>query len=277
MSDFPDWQNPVGIADEIALTGVGLLRFEQAVASGSTGALAAGASSTVGPFAMNSTSYELVLTLTASALTAICNGQITLKWSDKPSSALLAQKTFSMVASTGGHKVTIEGPVRGGSLSITFTNSSTSLANVTFAYTVVASSRLAPNDLMRTLTGAGSGPPSAATWAGVSMDSGMLGNANPNVAGLGVAIRGLGAYNGPVQLAVVTASGLADCVAAVAILDTAIAVNYGKVFNETTNAKGNINTQFDMPMAECTISLTNNNAGAQVISFIMTTAEPNVN
>jgi hypothetical protein len=277
MSDFPDWQNPVGIADEIALTGVGLLRFEQAVGSGTTSALAAGASTTVGPFVLNSTSYELVLTLTASALTALCDGQITLKWSDKPSSALLAQKTFSMVASTGGHKCSVEGPIRGGSLSVTFTNSSTSLANVTFGYTVVASSRLAPNDLMRTLTGVGSGPPTVATWSGVNMDSGILGNANPSIGGGAVAIRGLGAYNGPVQLAVSTASGTNDCLVEVAALDTGIVVNYGRILSQLTDAKGKLNIQFNMPMAQCTIQLNNNNVGAQNIGFVVTTAEPNVN
>lgn len=277
MTDYPDWQNPIAIADEIALTGVGLLRNEQAVASGSVGPLGAGASSSIGPFPMNSTSYELVLTLTASALTAICNGEISIKWSNSGGGTQLAQKTFSAVASTGGHKLTITGPVRGSSLTITFRNSSISLANVTFGYTVVASSRLAANDLFRTITGVGTSPPTAETWSGLAMDAGVLGNAQPNVGAGATATRGLAAYNGPAQVAVVTNSGANDCEVIVGAIDTDLVVNTGVIFRDFTNNKGRLSIPFGMPMLQCIIQLTNFNAGAQVISFVLMTAEPNVN
>lgn len=279
-TDYPDWATSQDQASAISTTGVPLLRNELAVTSGTTAALAAGASANAsgGPFPLLAPSYDLTVTLTAAAVGVQLDGVVTLKWRDSTNTTLLAQKAFGIVASGGGHAVTITGPVRGAKLSITFTNSSISSQTITFSYTLVSSARVAANDLCRTITGIGANPPSEVTWAGASnMDSGILGNASPSIATGVAALRGLLMYNGPVSLNVVAGSGLADAEVALTILDTTLAVNVQDVFHAFTNANGYINANFIMPMCQCKITMINHNAATHNISFMLATQETNVN
>lgn len=266
------------IATQISLTGVGLLRNEVPITNGATTPVAIGANTTIGPFPMNSPSYELVLTLTATAAVAVANGEVSLKWSNSTGVAILAQKSFSVVASTGGHTITISGPVRGSSLSVTFAVGTTSATTITFSYRLVGSSRLAANDLCRTLTTVGAGPPTGVTWAGTNNgDAGVLGNATPSLATGASTNRGLLMYNGPVTLQANSTSAANDMEILLQAFDPNFTVNYGNVFDGFSDAHGEINTSFQMPMYQCLISLINHNAATKTLSFLITTAEPNVN
>lgn len=280
VTDFPDFGDHQDQANLIAATGVPLLRNEQAVTSGTVGPLAAGASGNAagGPFTLLAPSYDLTVTLTAAAGVANMNGVITLKWRDSTNTTLLAQKSFGVIASVGGHAVTVTGPVRGARLTITFTNSASSGANITFTYTLVQTARLAANDLCRTITAPGTTPPSLVTWSGANnADSGILGNAAPSIAAGSNAARGLNMYNGPVQLQANTASGTTDLTFTITVFDTSLAVNATNILQATSDSKGNVNLQFLLPMVQCFINLINHNAGAQNCTFLVTTAEPNVN
>jgi hypothetical protein len=266
------------IANEISTTGAPLLRNELAVAQATTAAIAPGGSTTVGPFTINTPSYEIRLALTAAAVVGFANGQIVLKWFNANGTQQLAQKTFAIVASTQGHVLSIAGPVRGAQLQVTLKNSASSGTNITFFYSVVASSRLAFNDLMRTMTSLGAGPPSNETWPGINMDVGLLGNQSQGGVGAGSsATFGLAAYNGPVQLQAQTGGANNTLEAQVVIIDTSLAVNVGVIFDGFTNANGVINQQFNMPMAQCFLNLINRDTVARTLQFCMSTAEPNVN
>lgn len=261
--------------------GVPLLRNEAAITSGSVGPLGVGASGNAsgGPFSILAPSYDLTVTVTAAALVSQMNGQITLQWKASDNT-VLAQKSFSVVASVGGHQVSITGPVRGVKLTMTFVNSSATspATNLTFTYKLVASARLAANDLCRTITGPGTSPESNVTWAGTQdMDFGILANANPVIASSSVALRGLNMYNGPVLIQALTPSGTNDLEVQIEALDNGILVNYPNPFDAFTDTHGVLNADFLMPQYQCSVNLVNHNAASKTCSILVSTQEPNVN
>lgn len=265
------------IAQDVYANRVPLSRNEAAITSGSTTALVANSSATIGPFTFDSPSYELKLTLQGNAAVAVCNGIITLKWSNSGGGSQFAQKTFTAVGSSGGHALTIIGPVRGSTLNITFQNYNGSGTPLTFNYNLIASSHLVNNDLIRTLAGMGTGPPTSQNWPGINMDLGVLMNATPSLATGANADEGMGVYNGSVQVQASTASGLNDAEIQIIAFDSGDMPNYNVIFDAFTDSHGVLNALVDLPQMECHMKVINHNAATKVVSVAATTAEQNVN
>lgn len=177
MSDYPDWQNPVAVADQLALlnlakdttvsglkgiytdipTGVSLLgvplKTQYTAVFNRTSTLAAGANFTSGNFPIEQLSYEahisLVQHVAGSALPTV---QMDLIWTDSVSGlTTTVERHVFLIGSPGNpHIIKGFGPSRGDQLNVSLTNNDS--VQLDYVVLITSNSRIVSYPDLRTDT-----------------------------------------------------------------------------------------------------------------------------
>ena len=265
MSDFPDWQDPVAIADQISLTGVPLLNLAAVIGGTTITPIAVNGSSVVGPFNMNQVAYELYVAVqNTAALIGPTTADVTLSWTDNASGLQIWQKSYRIVSGPNGsdHVVKIQGPSHADRLTVTFANSSGSGNSIQVTWKLLGSSRLYKRDVFRTLVynqaGFTNGSPVIA--------DGILCNVTPNVAANGTSTRLLAAYSGRVQLFAQTTDNNNTMQISVqeATPVNPLLANSSFVYFANCDTHGLLSAELSIPGIQCNVNVINNAAAAKV-------------
>lgn len=273
--DYADWQTPQAHATAIANTGVPLL--SRATVLGNFGAtvIAAGASATLGPFAVTQIGYELGLFLLCNVASAYPFMNVQLVWTDSVSGIITDQQTWSLSASSSGsgHQFTGYGPTGGDTLTVTIVNNDT-VNSITYQLTLAQNSRAYVRHAMRQI-GAGTVP--GFTNPSFDPPSNFLVQTGALVAAAGNLTRLIPIYAGVVRVWVT--GNLAFDVSIFSINRNISSSTTGnQVFEATVAAAagGIVANQFALPRCCSTIVVTNNGAGNNQIDATIVVQEQDV-
>lgn len=253
-ADFPDFLPGVGATGQIIQ-----------VASGTATGIAAGASSSFGPFPVSGTGWELrALVQDQVSAVAVSDAEIRLQWSDSASGVTLFEEAWDVAAGPAGsgHDISGHGPTTGNQVTLKLTNQAASADAVTIIYRLWQTSRLYTNSDLRTRT------PNGAGWtlSSASMPEGILGNTNAAAVATGASVtRLLPLYQGQVDIAAHTASGTSDLELLIQGISAGVMPNTQTILDDFSDAHGNYNRSWALPGVQCKLVLTNHNAGAQTL------------
>jgi hypothetical protein len=258
-----------GIPNNIASSGVPLLTLPTQVASNTTAAtIASGASVTYGPYTVYQIGYEVLFSIYTAGVTATyC--RVVMIWTDPATGLKVDQQIWWLIpgsdSSTNLATYMGTGPTVNANLSIQFTayNNSVVLTNLL----IHENSRIYTRHDWRTFNG------TIALGGGIgSMThdiSGMVLAASLQNVTTGSHFTIYSAlFCGKVQIWVHTASNGSDCTLTLnAIADQVTGV--GNIFQQKTDATGNINVQVYIPRSQLQIVVSNANAATESCSFSM--------
>lgn len=233
--------------------------------SGAVGGLLAGTSTTLGPFTVSQTSWELYLAV-SDHVSAVAQSDITvmLEWSDSATLVTVRQDGSGFAAGPLGtpHVVTGRGPTAGDTLTISLANSPGSGDALDITWYVWEHSRVELHTDVRTQVLAGAGY----TLASNAVPQGILFAASPApLAGGASWSRLLPLYTGPIDLTAVTSSAAADGLFTLSGVGTNALPHYNVLLSEHTGADGLLNTAWALPAQQAVITATNGNAAAQTL------------
>lgn len=266
--DFPDFNLPQGTATAISSTGVPLLTGINALTSGSQ---LIPINNSESLFDVQTTQIGYDAQLSVSSLNGPTYLNVTVSWNDSGAGgALVDQQSYWIVAgpSATPHVVSLNGPTRGDSMQVqvfAYNNS------VTLTWSVAQTSRVYAKHDMRSLgnfSGQGVTGPD-----GQDVPAQILAYAQKTIAGAaGTYSVVMPLYAGKVTVKMHTASGANDL--EVTISSTADQLVPQVVFDAETNSQGSATvTDVYLPRAQCTLTLTNNNAAAKFCTVLVVISE----
>jgi hypothetical protein len=267
--DYPDWQTPQAHADRIAATGAPLIHNAAGVANANV-TIAAGASTVIGPVAVNNICIELFVSAENHTVNS-CFLEARLDWTDAATGLLLARRSYKIISGASGnpHTVKIFGPVHADQVTVRFTNDPTSAGSIDLIAQVIGTSRLYTRDGFRSILVHAGG----FTLAGALPEYDCLLNANPNIGGLSGQAYALPCYAGRVYVWAHTASAGNDLRLQITDASGLVLPNTLVAFQDRSNGAGDIDDFFTLPSYQCSLSLLNDNAAAKVVGCTVTIEE----
>lgn len=267
-ADFPDYDVPQGNANAIASTGVPLLTGINSLGSGSL-TLPINTGTPLLTASISQIGYDAQISTSSLNGPTILN--ITVNWNDSGAGgALVEQQNYWIYAgpSVLPHVVQLNGPSRGDTINVeVFGYGNTQTIDFSFAQT----SRVYPKHDMRTLgnfSGQGITGPDGQDVPGQILAYAQ--HTVPLSGGTYSVVMPL--YSGRVTVKMHTASGANDL--EVTITSSADQLVPQVVFDAETNSAGSATVaDVYLPRAQCTLTLTNNNAAGKFCTVVVIISE----
>jgi hypothetical protein len=267
--DYPDWGAETALAQFVSLTGVPLLAGLNPVLTVTPGTTVANGVTArfpaAGTLAVNQIGYEIVLSLESAGAT--CIAQIVLSWLDAAGTVVENDIWYTYTGTAGSpHVVYGQGPTNGTQFFIQVQAFTAGLTIDTL--NLYENSRIYNYSDWR-----------SRLIPGLANGGQTVAPASPRTLILGarkLAAQGAGAtdncnfclYAGKVRLYGNTASHTTDL--SLSLTDTTNQETTDQLFGQYfSDAHGNIAAELTLPRAQCVISMTNNNAGAQQTQWKM--------
>lgn len=253
----------------VAATGVPLLTRSTLLNQQTSVSLTIGAVSTLGPFNVSQIGYEMILS-SFQPTGVLSFFKVELQWSDSVTGAITGFERWWLVPGSAigsPHVINGIGPTKGDRLTVIITNHANSTGSITYSYTLLQNSRVYAEDKWRTqgFSAAGQSGPGQDVVSNVlaSVTSGLA-------AGAGLS-RFLPLYNGTINLMVTSTSNTNDCeVTLNDVADQSIITNPNfPIYDQFTNAQGNLYALVGLPRAQLQLNITNHNAATKTVTAAM--------
>lgn len=261
------------IATDIGATGVPLLHGQSSLASVAGPTLLTPGASVTGTLSHINIGYEAFVSLQSSLVDVNAQASFELIFSDSASGDVVDRVAYVFWPSDQGitqfQQIYGKGPTRGNKIQFRLTNQGTN-DPIQYQYLLTQSGRIYAYDLMRPLNAVQSS--SGRGFPGTDVEVGILGSHTVTGLGTGASqVDQLPPYMGKCHIHFDSGSSAADCEVQISANDDSLhSLSSGIVYDQFTDSTGNRDADIVLPGTQCFITITNHNAAAKTVRYVVT-------